>query len=125
MERGRRGSLGCACLGLPELTPVSVPVQVCDEVKAHLLADMAHISGLVAAKVIPSPFKYADIVTTTTHKTLRGARLGFPEVGPCLFVPASMPYSQGLLGRSERNSFPPTIPKTSTQSDHSVLLLYL
>ncbi|XP_015338636.1 serine hydroxymethyltransferase, mitochondrial isoform X4 [Marmota marmota marmota] len=50
--------------------------EVCDEVKAHLLADMAHISGLVAAKVIPSPFKHADIVTTTTHKTLRGARSG-------------------------------------------------
>ncbi|XP_004634504.2 serine hydroxymethyltransferase, mitochondrial [Octodon degus] len=50
--------------------------EVCDEVKAHLLADMAYISGLVAAKVIPSPFQYADIVTTTTHKTLRGARSG-------------------------------------------------
>ncbi|XP_064447125.1 serine hydroxymethyltransferase, mitochondrial isoform X2 [Mirounga angustirostris] len=50
--------------------------EVCDEVKAHLLADMAHISGLVAAKVIPSPFKHADVVTTTTHKTLRGARSG-------------------------------------------------
>eukprot|EP00069_Balaena_mysticetus_P017681 bmy_02168T0 len=50
--------------------------EVCDEVKAHLLADMAHISGLVAAKVIPSPFKHVDVVTTTTHKTLRGARAG-------------------------------------------------
>ncbi|XP_027710898.1 serine hydroxymethyltransferase, mitochondrial [Vombatus ursinus] len=50
--------------------------EVCDEVKAHLMADMAHISGLVAAKVIPSPFDHADIVTTTTHKTLRGARSG-------------------------------------------------
>ncbi|XP_030052502.1 serine hydroxymethyltransferase, mitochondrial isoform X2 [Microcaecilia unicolor] len=50
--------------------------QVCEEVKAVLLADMAHISGLVAAKVIPSPFEYADVVTSTTHKTLRGARAG-------------------------------------------------
>ncbi|XP_066225544.1 serine hydroxymethyltransferase, mitochondrial [Saccopteryx leptura] len=50
--------------------------EVCDEVKAFLLADMAHISGLVAGKVIPSPFKHADVVTTTTHKTLRGARSG-------------------------------------------------
>ena len=53
---------------------MAVMLQICDEVKAVLLADMAHISGLVAAQVIPSPFEYADIVTTTTHKTLRGGR---------------------------------------------------
>ncbi|XP_065623968.1 serine hydroxymethyltransferase, mitochondrial [Quercus suber] len=48
--------------------------KVCDKQKAILLADMAHISGLVAAGVIPSPFEYADVVTTTTHKSLRGPR---------------------------------------------------
>ncbi|XP_059150336.1 serine hydroxymethyltransferase, mitochondrial-like [Physella acuta] len=50
--------------------------EVCNEVKAHLLADMSHISGLVAANVIPSPFDFADVVTSTTHKTLRGPRSG-------------------------------------------------
>lgn len=48
--------------------------QICDSVGAYLLCDMAHISGLVAGKVIPSPFPRADIVTTTTHKSLRGPR---------------------------------------------------
>uniref|UniRef100_A0A4W3K212 glycine hydroxymethyltransferase n=1 Tax=Callorhinchus milii TaxID=7868 RepID=A0A4W3K212_CALMI len=50
--------------------------KICDDMKAYLLADMAHISGLVAAKVIPSPFEFSDIVTSTTHKTLRGVRAG-------------------------------------------------
>ena len=48
--------------------------EIADEHKAILLADMAHISGLVASKVIPSPFEYAHVVTTTTHKSLRGPR---------------------------------------------------
>ncbi|KAK4665288.1 Cytochrome B translational activator protein cbs2 [Podospora pseudopauciseta] len=47
---------------------------IADKVKAYLVADMAHISGLVAAKVMPGPFGYADIVTTTSHKSLRGPR---------------------------------------------------
>ncbi|KAF6824674.1 serine-glycine hydroxymethyltransferase domain-containing protein [Colletotrichum musicola] len=48
--------------------------EICDKANAYLLADMAHISGLVAAEVMPGPFAHADIVTTTSHKSLRGPR---------------------------------------------------
>lgn len=55
-----------------------------------MLADMAHISGLVAADVIPSPFEHSDIVTTTTHKSLRGPR------GAMIF------YRKGLKGTNKQ-----------------------
>lgn len=57
--------------------------EIADEHKAVLLADMAHISGLVAAGVIPSPFDHSHVVTSTTHKTLRAVRAGliFYRVG--------------------------------------------
>ncbi len=77
---------------------------------ALLMVDMAHIAGLVAAGLHPSPFPHADIVTTTTHKTLRGARGGMifsrfelpPEVDP-----ADFPTVKGTLAQSiDRNVFP-------------------
>jgi len=50
--------------------------EIADEVNAYFLVDMAHISGLVAAELYPSPIPFADVVTSTTHKTLRGPRSG-------------------------------------------------
>merc|ERR1719194_276509 len=50
--------------------------EIADECGALLMADIAHISGLVATKQHPSPFEHCDVVTTTTHKSLRGPRAG-------------------------------------------------
>ncbi len=72
---------------------------IADEVGAYLLADMAHIAGLVASRVHPSPIPHCDVVTTTTHKTLRGPRGGLilcrdEEFGK-KFDKAVFPGSQG------------------------------
>ena len=74
--------------------------EIADEVGAYLLVDMAHIAGLVAAGEYPSPVPHADVVTTTTHKTLRGPRSGLilaranPEIEKKLNS-AVFPGSQG------------------------------
>lgn len=72
--------------------------EIADEVGAYLMVDMAHIAGLVAAGVHPSPVPYADVVTTTTHKTLRGPRGGMilckSELAP-IIDKAIFPGTQG------------------------------
>jgi glycine hydroxymethyltransferase len=71
---------------------------IADEVGAYLMVDMAHIAGLIAAGVHPSPIPYADIVTSTTHKTLRGPRAGFilcKETHAAAIDKTSFPGMQG------------------------------
>ena len=72
--------------------------EIAKEVGAYFMVDMAHIAGLVAGGAHPSPFGYADIVTTTTHKTLRGPRGGLIFARPELAKKvdsAVFPYAQG------------------------------
>ena len=66
----------CGYSAYPRVVDFNKFKEIADEVGALLLADIAHIAGLVAAKLHPSPFPACDFVTTTTHKTLRGPRGG-------------------------------------------------
>jgi len=61
----------------PRVIDFALAREIADEVGAYLMADMAHIAGLVAAGIHPSPLPYAHLVTSTTHKTLRGPRSAF------------------------------------------------
>merc|ERR1719471_1141237 len=66
----------CGASAYPRTIDFAKFREIADEVGALLMADIAHISGLVATKQHPSPFEHCDIVTTTTHKSLRGPRAG-------------------------------------------------
>ncbi|HEY7088949.1 MAG TPA: serine hydroxymethyltransferase, partial [Tepidisphaeraceae bacterium] len=66
----------CGYSAYPRIIDFARFREICDEVNALLFADIAHIAGLVAAGVHPSPFPHAHVVSTTTHKTLRGPRGG-------------------------------------------------
>ncbi len=67
----------CGASAYPRKIDFAMFRRVCDEVGAFLMADVAHYAGLIAAGIYPTPVPYADIVTSTTHKTLRGPRSGF------------------------------------------------
>eukprot|EP00933_Yihiella_yeosuensis_P025772 TRINITY_DN199_c0_g1_i4.p1 TRINITY_DN199_c0_g1~~TRINITY_DN199_c0_g1_i4.p1 ORF type:complete len:819 (-),score=253.25 TRINITY_DN199_c0_g1_i4:361-2817(-) len=66
----------CGASAYPRIMDFAKFREIADEVGAILMADMAHISGLVATGEHPSPFEHCDVVTTTTHKSLRGPRAG-------------------------------------------------
>ncbi|MCK4357435.1 MAG: serine hydroxymethyltransferase [Candidatus Cloacimonetes bacterium] len=66
----------CGASAYPRIIDFKKFKEIADEVGAYLVADIAHIAGLIVAGLHPSPVPYADFVTTTTHKTLRGPRAG-------------------------------------------------
>lgn len=77
--------------------------QIADKVGAILMVDMSHLSGLVAGKVYPSPFPYADVVTTTTHKTLRGPRSALVFAKKDLMLKIDKTVFPGLQGGPHLN----------------------
>merc|ERR1711904_410931 len=72
----RHSMILCGASAYPRISDFAKFREIADECGAYLMADIAHISGLVATKQHPSPFPHCDVVTTTTHKSLRGPRAG-------------------------------------------------
>lgn len=75
-EEFKPNMIVCGASGYPRDMDYKRFREICDKVGALLMADIAHTSGLIASQLLSSPFEYADIVTSTTHKSLRGPRSG-------------------------------------------------
>merc|ERR1712137_511848 len=93
----------CGASAYPRVIDFSKFREIADEVGAILMADVAHISGLVATGQHPSPFEHCDVVTTTTHKSLRGPRSGmiffkYSEKMPDIKERIDMAVFPGLQG---------------------------
>ena len=76
MEKHRPKLIVAGASAYPRIIDFEAFAQIAESVKAYLMVDMAHIAGLVAAGLHPSPIPFADATTSTTHKTLRGPRGG-------------------------------------------------
>ncbi|MDD5339847.1 MAG: serine hydroxymethyltransferase [Candidatus ainarchaeum sp.] len=88
----------CGYTAYPLIIDFKAFREICDEVGAIMMADISHFAGLVAGGAYPSPAKYADIITTTTHKTLRGPRgamIMCPEANAQKIDKAVFPGMQG------------------------------
>jgi len=93
----------CGASAYPRVIDFAKFREIADEVGALLMADIAHISGLVATKQHPAPFEHCDVVTTTTHKSLRGPRAGmiffrYSEAYPDIKERIDMAVFPGLQG---------------------------
>lgn len=73
-EEFKPNMIVCGASGYPRDFDYARFRAICDKVGALLMADIAHTSGLIASKLLASPFEHSDVVTTTTHKSLRGPR---------------------------------------------------
>ena len=71
--------------------------EIADSVNALLMCDMAHPAGLIAAKLLNNPLEYCHIVTTTTHKTLRGPRGGLILIGKDFDNPWGLTTTKGVV----------------------------